>query len=313
MNSWSAGFAAMTQRRLGRSLRCSREELAVTIVLLMFVPALPLPTGGISHVFEVITVVLAAEMVLGRRTVWLPERWQRRELGATTTEKAIPVHDPVGFGESSDSHDRAALGCSKQGWMLRLVGLLLMVFAVGAAIAPPFSGLDTLPAMGAAAVALAIILEDMVVLAIGTVIGTGGIILILTVGAAIVRVLGSLVYLPPAHEPQPRAFKQPSPASLRGQALCDAAGSAMSEVGADTMIGLVVRNLATPRKPPSSRHVRTQQARIARPTRRQGEPENNPASVVLVSVLKFGWVSPAAERPPSQRKSACSVGERSLR
>ena len=75
--------------------------------------------------------------------------------------------------------------------MLRLVGLLLMTFAVGAAIAPPFSGLDTLPATGA--VALAIILEDVVVLAIGAVIGTGGIILILTVGAAIVRVLQSLV------------------------------------------------------------------------------------------------------------------------
>jgi hypothetical protein len=68
----------------------AEKSFAVTIVLLMFVPALPLPTGGISHVFEVIAVVLAAEMALGRRTVWLPERWQRRELGATTTEKAIP-------------------------------------------------------------------------------------------------------------------------------------------------------------------------------------------------------------------------------
>ena len=77
--------------------------------------------------------------------------------------------------------------------MLRLLGLLLMGLAIGAAIAPPFSGLDTLPSMGAVAVALAIILEDVVVLAIGVVIGTGGIILILTVGAAIVRVLQHLV------------------------------------------------------------------------------------------------------------------------
>ena len=77
--------------------------------------------------------------------------------------------------------------------MLRLVGLLLMGFAVGAAIAPPFSGLDTLPAMGAVAVALSIILEDIVVLAIGAAIGTGGIILILTIGAAIVRVFRTLI------------------------------------------------------------------------------------------------------------------------
>ena len=53
----------------------AEKSFAVTILLLMFVPALPLPTGGITHVFEVITVVLAAQMVLGRRTIWLPQRW----------------------------------------------------------------------------------------------------------------------------------------------------------------------------------------------------------------------------------------------
>ena len=170
----------------------AEKSFAVTVVLLMFVPALPLPTGGISHVFEVITVVLAAEMVLGRRRVWLPGRWQRRELGAATTEKAIPFMVRWIRRVERFSRPRGAW-LFEQGWMLRLVGLLLMAFAIGAAIAPPFSGLDTLPAMGAVAVALAIILEDMVVLAIGAVIGTGGIILILTVGAAIFRVLRSLV------------------------------------------------------------------------------------------------------------------------
>ena len=168
------------------------KSFAVTVMLLMFVPALPLPTGGISHAFEVITVVLAAEMVLGRRTVWFPERWQRRELGATTTEKAIPFMIRWIRRVERFSRPRGAW-LFEQGWMLRLVGLVLMGFAVGAAIAPPFSGLDTLPAMGAVAVALAIILDDVVVLAIGVVIGTAGIILILTVGAAIVRVLGGLV------------------------------------------------------------------------------------------------------------------------
>src|SRR3954471_15902579 len=68
----------------------AEKSFAVTILFLMFVPALPLPTGGITHVFEAITVVLAAQMVLGRRTIWLPERWQRRELGRLTTGKAVP-------------------------------------------------------------------------------------------------------------------------------------------------------------------------------------------------------------------------------
>src|SRR5207342_894726 len=69
----------------------AEKAFAVTIMLLMFLPAAPLPTGGITHVFEVITVLLAAQMVLGRRTIWLPARWRRRELGALTTGRALPL------------------------------------------------------------------------------------------------------------------------------------------------------------------------------------------------------------------------------
>ena len=170
----------------------AEKSFAVTILLLMFVPALPLPTGGITHVFEVITIVLAAQMVIGRRTIWLPERWQRRELGATTTEKAIPFIVRRIRQVERFSRPRGAR-LLEQRWLQQLLGLVLIGFAVAAAIAPPFSGLDTLPALGAVTVALAIILEDIVVLAIGIVLGTGGVVLILTIGAALVRLLRSLV------------------------------------------------------------------------------------------------------------------------
>ncbi len=170
----------------------AEKSFAVTILLLMFVPALPLPTGGISHVFEAITVVLAGQMVLGRRTIWLPERWQRRELGPTTTAKAIPFMARWIRRVERFSRPRGAW-LFGQGWMLRLLGLVVMGLAIAAALAPPFSGLDTLPSVGAVAVALAIILEDVVVLAIGIVVGTGGVILIFTVGAVIVRVLRNLI------------------------------------------------------------------------------------------------------------------------
>ena len=170
----------------------AEKSFAVAILLLMFVPALPLPTGGISHVFEAITIVLAAQMVLGRRTIWLPERWQGRELGPTTTDRAIPFMIRRIQLVERFSRPRAA-HLFVRGWMLRLLGLLLMALAIAAAAAPPFSGLDTLPALGAVAVALAIILEDIVVLAIGIAIGTGGVILMVTIGAAIVRILQSLL------------------------------------------------------------------------------------------------------------------------
>jgi hypothetical protein len=170
----------------------AEKSFAVTILLLMFVPALPLPTGGISQVLEAITFVLAAQMLLGRRTIWLPERWQRRELAPTITDKAVPFMIRWIRRVERFSRPRAAW-LFEQDWTLRLLGLLIMGLAAAAVIAPPFSGLDTLPSLGAVAVALAIILEDVVVLAIGIAVGTGGVVLILTIGAAIVGVLRNLI------------------------------------------------------------------------------------------------------------------------
>ncbi len=169
----------------------AEKSFAVTIMLLMFVPALPLPTGGVTHVFEAITVVLAAQMVLGRQTIWLPARWNRRDLGATATTKTIPFVVRRVRQVERFSHPRGTRLFASR-WSMRVLGLVLMGFAVAAAVAPPFSGLDTLPALGAVAIALSIILEDIFVLAVGLLLGTGGVVLILTVGAALFRLLKGL-------------------------------------------------------------------------------------------------------------------------
>jgi len=190
LESWLRREEAKTLGGLGEVF--AEKAFATTIMLLMFVPALPLPTGGVTHLFEGIAIVVAAQMVLGRRTLWLPARWQRRELGALTKDRAIPFMIHVIRRLERISRPRA-VPLFRQRWSLRLLGLLLIAFAAGAAVAPPFSGLDTLPALGAVAVALAIILEDVVVLGIGIAIGAGGIALIVTVGAALVHLVRSVV------------------------------------------------------------------------------------------------------------------------
>ena len=58
----------------------AQKTFAVLIFLLMITPALPLPTGGVTHVFEVIAILIAGQMVLGFETLWLPQRWKNREL-----------------------------------------------------------------------------------------------------------------------------------------------------------------------------------------------------------------------------------------
>jgi hypothetical protein len=78
-------------------------------------------------------------------------------------------------------------------WGWRLLGLLIGALATAAALAPPFSGLDTLPAIGVVLIALAILLGDLVLAAIGLAIGTAGILLIVTVGAALAHAIRSIL------------------------------------------------------------------------------------------------------------------------
>ena len=169
----------------------AEKSFAVTVLFLMFLPALPLPTGGITHVFEAITVVVAGQMVIGRRTLWLPERARRRELGSAMVEKAVPfISRRIRWFERF-SRPRG-VRIFRNRLSLSFVGLVIVAFAVAAALSPPFSGLDTLPSLGAVVVALAIILEDVVVLGIGAAIGLTGIVLSITLGAAAVRLVGGL-------------------------------------------------------------------------------------------------------------------------
>ena len=189
LESWLASDSPKTIGDLGSVF--AEKSFAVTILFLMFVPALPLPTGGVTHVFEVITVLLAAELVIGARSIWLPARWRDRTLGATTTGKAIPFMMRRIRWLERFSRPRGAWLFDRR-WFLRILGVVFIGLAVAAAVAPPFSGLDTLPALGAVFVALAIILEDVVALAIGLAIGTAGVALILTVGAALIHLVPRL-------------------------------------------------------------------------------------------------------------------------
>jgi hypothetical protein len=130
-------------------------------------------------------------MVWGRRTIWLPDRLKRRDLGATITQKAIPFILRRIRQVEHYSRPRG-VRIFENPWAMRVIGLLLIACAIGAAFAPPFTGLDTLPALGAVAIALSVILEDVVVLVVGIVLGTGGVVLIVTVGAALLTLVRKL-------------------------------------------------------------------------------------------------------------------------
>jgi hypothetical protein len=72
-------------------------------------------------------------------------------------------------------------------------GLLVIGGSAGAFLAPPFSGLDTLPALGVVLLALGVLLEDILVVVAGLLTGTAGVILEIVLGTAAINGVGSLL------------------------------------------------------------------------------------------------------------------------
>jgi len=62
----------------------------------------------------------------------------------------------------------------------------------GAFFAPPFTGLDTLPALGVVLLSLGVLLEDFFIVVVGLVVGCAGVLLELVLGRAAVHGIGSL-------------------------------------------------------------------------------------------------------------------------
>jgi hypothetical protein len=72
-------------------------------------------------------------------------------------------------------------------------GLLVIGGSAAAFLAPPFTGLDTLPALGVVLISLGVLLEDVLVAAAGTLLGIVGVALEVVLGAAAVHGLTSLL------------------------------------------------------------------------------------------------------------------------
>ena len=57
------------------------KSFAILFLLFMFIPSLPIPTGGITHIVLLPVVMLAAvQMIFGRRALWLPKRVDRKSV-----------------------------------------------------------------------------------------------------------------------------------------------------------------------------------------------------------------------------------------
>jgi hypothetical protein len=168
--------------------RFGPQSFAVLFVVLMAVPALPIPTGGITHVLEVIAMLLALELMVGRREVWVPARLCHRDLTALSRPRFVAA-----LLKRVRWFEKFARPRGSRLLQLRVInalyGVIVFVLALTAFLAPPFSGLDTLPALGAVVLSLGFLFGDGVIVAAGLGIGALGIAVVVGLGHLIRQLL----------------------------------------------------------------------------------------------------------------------------
>lgn len=187
---WQSGDG---EKSLGSLIELFGEKsFALLFVLLLGIPALPLPTGGATHVCEVIAVLLAFQLVANRDEIWLPRRWRELRLGGEKQQRFISTL--IKMIRRLERISRPRLRFVFNHRLTNIVfGLLVIGGSVGAFLAPPFSGLDTLPALGVVLLSLGVLLEDVLVVVAALVCGTTGVILEIVLGTAAIHGLGSLL------------------------------------------------------------------------------------------------------------------------
>ena len=186
----------LAERQTGDvTVRCIRDALAdrsfaTFLVFTAAINLLPFPPGS-TLVLGVPIILVALQMVAGRDSVWLPERFLRRAIArdrfARMCDRLIPMLERLeGWVRPRHwpfaSHRRAE----------RVVGAFALALGLAVTLPVPFS--NWLPAFACALCGLALSERDGVWLGIGVVIGLAAIAivfgLLFTVGALAMHWLG---------------------------------------------------------------------------------------------------------------------------
>jgi hypothetical protein len=181
------------EKTLGSLIELFGEKsFAIVFVLLLGPPALPLPTGGATHVFEIIAMIVALQLIAGVKEIWLPERWRRLNLAGEKQQRFI-----AGLMRMIRRLERLSRPRLRFLFGHRLssiaFGVLVLAGSAGAFFAPPFTGLDTLPSLGVVLLSLGVLLEDFLVVVVALLAGAAGIVLEVVLGSAAIHGLSSLL------------------------------------------------------------------------------------------------------------------------
>jgi hypothetical protein len=132
------------------------------------------------------------QLVANRDQIWLPRRWRELQLAGQKQQRFLSALMKLIRRLERISRPRLRFLFNRRATNI-VFGLLVIGGSAGAFLAPPFSGLDTLPALGVVVLSLGVLLEDILVVLAAVLMGAAGVILEIVLGTAAINGLGSLL------------------------------------------------------------------------------------------------------------------------
>jgi hypothetical protein len=168
------------------------KNFAFIFLILMILPALPLPTGGLTHIFEAIVIILAFQLLIGRQNLWLPHSLKEKSLPMSIRKGILSqVSEKLMWIEHHSKRRAPHFVSSKIA--IQFNALIIIIMTLFAMLAPPFTGLDTLPSLSVVFMSLAIILDDFYILVVGYITGLVGAGLIFVIGAGFIHIISNYI------------------------------------------------------------------------------------------------------------------------
>jgi hypothetical protein len=145
--------------------------------------AIPLPGLGINTIIALPLLFLTAQMALGRKTIWMPEKIKQKNIASDNIKSLINRATP--WITKIEHLIKPRLEFMTQAGISNFVGVMTLFMALAVAVPLPLT--NTVPSMGLAMVGVGLMMRDGLAIIGGVFIGICWIILL----SALIIFIGS--------------------------------------------------------------------------------------------------------------------------
>ncbi|KMW57421.1 exopolysaccharide synthesis protein ExoD-related protein [Candidatus Rhodobacter oscarellae] len=140
---------------------------------------------GVPQIVSLPLMFVAMQILIGRKTPWLPRRLGARTVSAEALHGLAARAGP--WLRRIEAFSRPRLGALTRAPMDQLVGLALVLFS--ASILVPLPGTNTVPGFAVVIVSMGLLQRDGVLVVLGTLLGTAWIASLVFAGATLVSLI----------------------------------------------------------------------------------------------------------------------------